>query len=158
MSKATERSAARLAAVQAIYQMDLAGKGVVDVTAEFESYWIGREIDGVAFNDSDVAFFRDILAGVVREQRAIDAKVDGALAAGWPLKRIETVLRGILRAGAFELLFRRDVPPKVTINEYVEIAHSFYSEDEPGLVNGVLDAIARETRADELGERGKTRG
>ncbi|TVR08280.1 MAG: transcription antitermination factor NusB [Salinarimonadaceae bacterium] len=157
MSKATERSAARLAAVQAIYQMDLAGKGVVDVAAEFEAHWIGREIDGVAFNASDVPFFRDILAGVVREQRPIDAKVDGALAAGWPLKRIETVLRAILRAGAFELLFRRDVPAKVTINEYVEIAHSFYSEDEPGLVNGVLDAIARETRADELVERGKGR-
>ncbi len=153
MTGTAERSAARLAAVQALYQMDVAGKGVIDSAAEFEAFWIGREVDGIAFKPSDTGFFRDILAGVVREQRPIDVKIDAALSAGWPLKRVEAVLRAILRAGAYELMFRKDVPARVAISEYVEVAHSFYSEDEPGLVNAVLDAIAREVRGNELGER-----
>ena len=153
MAKAAERSAARLAAVQALYQMEVSGKGVTDALAEFEAFWIGREIEGIAFKPAENAFFRDILAGVVREQRPVDVKIDTALAAGWPLKRIEAVLRAILRAGAYELMFRKDVPARVAISEYVEIAHSFYSEDEPGLVNAVLDALARDVRGNELGER-----
>jgi transcription antitermination protein NusB len=153
MAKPAERSAARLAAVQALYQMDVSGKGVIDALAEFEAFWIGREVEGIAFKPAENAFFRDLLGGVVREQRAIDGKVDGALAAGWPLKRIEAVLRAILRAGAYELLFRKDVPVRVAISEYVDIAHSFYSEDEPGLVNAVLDTVARDVRGDELNER-----
>jgi transcription antitermination protein NusB len=153
MAKAAERSAARLAAVQALYQMEVSGKGVTDALAEFETFWIGREIEGIAFKPAENAFFRDILAGVVREQRPVDVKIDAALAAGWPLKRIEAVLRAILRAGAYELMFRKDVPARVAISEYVEIAHSFYSEDEPGLVNAVLDALARDVRGNELGER-----
>ena len=153
MAKAAERSAARLAAVQALYQMEVSGKGVTDALAEFEAFWIGREIEGIAFKPAENAFFRDILGGVVREQRPVDVKIDTALAAGWPLKRIEAVLRAILRAGAYELMFRKDVPARVAISEYVEIAHSFYSEDEPGLVNAVLDALARDVRGNELGER-----
>jgi transcription antitermination protein NusB len=153
MAKPAERSAARLAAVQALYQMEVSGKGVTDALAEFETFWIGREIEGIAFKPAENAFFLDILAGVVREQRPVDVKIDAALAAGWPLKRIEAVLRAILRAGAYELMFRKDVPARVAISEYVEIAHSFYSEDEPGLVNAVLDALARDVRGNELGER-----
>ena len=153
MAKPAERSAARLAAVQALYQMDISGKGVIDALAEFEAFWIGREVEGIAFKPAENAFFRDLLVGVVREQRAIDGKVDAALAAGWPLKRVEAVLRAILRAGAYELLFRKDVPARVVISEYVEIAHSFYSEEEPGLINAVLDAVARDVRGDELNER-----
>jgi transcription antitermination protein NusB len=153
MARAAERSAARLAAVQALYQMEVSGKGVTDALAEFEAFWIGREIEGIAFKPAENAFFRDILGGVVREQRPVDVKIDTALAAGWPLKRIEAVLRAILRAGAYELMFRKDVPARVAISEYVEIAHSFYSEDEPGLVNAVLDALARDVRGNELGER-----
>jgi transcription antitermination protein NusB len=153
MAKAAERSAARLAAVQALYQMDVSGKGVVDALAEFEAFWIGREVEGIAFKPAENAFFRDILAGVVREQRPIDVKIDAALAAGWPLKRVEAVLRAILRAGAYELMFRKDVPARVAISEYVEVAHGFYAEDEPGLVNAVLDAIGREVRGNELTER-----
>jgi N utilization substance protein B len=148
--KASERSAARLAAVQAIYQMEVSGKGVVEVTAEFEAHWIGREIEGMTFNASDMPFFRDLLAGVVREQRAIDRATDETLAEGWPLKRIEAVLRAILRCAVFELMMRRDVPVRVVINEYVEIAHSFYEGEEPGLINGVLDAIAHKTRPEEF--------
>lgn len=157
MSKPMERSASRLAAVQALYQMEVSGKGIVEVLAEFEAHWIGHEIDGVRFNPSDVPFFRDVLGGVVREQRAIDPKVDTALARGWPLKRIEAVLRAILRAGVYELMFRKDVPVRVVINEYLEIAHGFYSEDEPGLVNGVLDTIAHEVRAAEFEAKPKGR-
>ena len=153
MAKPAERSAARLAAVQALYQMEVSGKGVIDALAEFEAFWIGREVEGISFKPAENEFFRDILAGVVREQRPIDVKVDAALSAGWPLKRVEAVLRAILRAGAYELMFRKDVPARVAISEYVDVAHSFYSEDEPGLVNAVLDAIAREVRPREIGER-----
>ena len=153
MAKPAERSAARLAAVQALYQMEVAGKGVVDAQAEFEAFWIGREVEGISFKPAENAFFRDLLAGVVREQRAIDGKVDAALSDDWPLKRIEAVLRAILRAGAYELLYRKDVPARVAISEYIDIAHSFYAEDEPGLVNAVLDAVARDARGDELKDR-----
>ena len=153
MAKPAERSAARLAAVQALYQMDVAGKGVGDAQAEFEAFWIGREVEGITFKPAENAFFRDLLAGVVREQRAIDGTVDASLSEGWPLKRIEAVLRAILRAGAYELLFRKDVPGRVAISEYVDIAHSFYAEDEPGLVNAVLDRIAHDVRADEMKDR-----
>ncbi len=159
MAKPAERSAARLAAVQALYQMEVSGKGVIDALAEFEAFWMGREVEGVSFKQAENAFFRDILAGVVREQRPVDGKVDAALAAGWPLKRIEAVLRAILRAGAYELLYRKDIPARVVITEYVDVAHGFYGDDEPGLVNAVLDAIAHDVRADEFrdGERRKRR-
>jgi N utilization substance protein B len=150
MAKPAERSAARLAAVQALYQMDVAGKSVVDIFAEFEAFWIGREVEGIEFQPSDLVFFRDIVSGVVDNQRPIDQHVDAALAAGWPLRRVEAVLRAILRAGTFELMYRKDVPVRVAITEYVEVTHSFYGEDEPGLVNAVLDTLAREVREGEL--------
>jgi N utilization substance protein B len=150
MTKPAERSAARLAAVQALYQMDVSGKSVVDALAEFEAFWMDREVEGITFQPSDMDFFRNILSGVVQNQRPVDVKVDAALAAGWPLTRIEAVLRAILRAGAYELMFRKDVPARVVITEYVEVAHGFYGEDEPGLVNAVLDAVARDVRAGEL--------
>jgi N utilization substance protein B len=153
MARGEKRSAARLAAVQALYQMDIAGKGVAEAMAEFEAHWIGREIEGVSFRPAEAAFFRDILAGVIREQTTIDRRVDAALAQGWPLKRVEAVLRAVLRAGAYEILFRRDVPARAAISEYVDVTRAFYGEDEPGLVNAVLDAVARETRGDELEKR-----
>ncbi|MCB8820937.1 transcription antitermination factor NusB [Microvirga rosea] len=150
MAKPAERSAARLAAVQALYQMDVSGKGVIDALAEFEAFWIGREVEGIEFQPSDTEFFRNILSGVVENQRAIDVKIDKTLSAGWPLKRVEAVLRAILRAGGYELMFRKDVPARVVITEYVDVTHGFYSEDEPGLVNAVLDTMARDVRAGEL--------
>src|ERR671939_631321 len=107
MAKTAERSAARLAAVQALYQMDVSGKGVADALAEFEAFWIGREVEGITFKSSDNAFFRDVLSGVVGNQRAIDMNIDKTLTAGWPLARIETVLRAILRAGVYELMYRK---------------------------------------------------
>ena len=149
-NRAAQRAAARLAAVQALYQMDVSQAGLAEVMAQFEAYWLGREVDGVEAGAPDLDFFRDILQGVVREQRPIDLKVDAALAAKWPLKRVEAVLRAILRAGGYELMFRKDVPARVAITEYVEVAHGFYGEDEPGMVNAVLDAVAHEVRAEEF--------
>src|SRR5437867_2287566 len=103
MGRGEKRSAARLAAVQALYQMDIAGKGLIEAMAEFESHWLGREIEGMTFRPAEAAFFRDILGGVIREQTAIDRRIDAALASGWPLKRVEAVLRAVLRAGAYEV-------------------------------------------------------
>lgn len=150
MAKGEMRSAARLAAVQALYELDVSGKGVLDAIAEFESHWMGREIEGMQFKPAEAAFFRDIVAGVVRDQARIDRGVDDALADKWPLRRVEPVLRAILRCGAYELLNRRDVPAKAAISEYIDVARAFYEQDEPGMVNGVLDAIGRKHRADEL--------
>ncbi|MGY2052799.1 transcription antitermination factor NusB [Methylobacterium sp. JK268] len=146
--KPAERSGARLAVVQALYEMEISGKGVIDALAEFEAFWIGQVVDGIEHPPAETAFFRDILRGAVEEQRAIDQRLDGALSAGWPLRRIEAVLRAILRAGAYEIMFRKDVPVRVAISEYVDVAHSFYAGDEPGLVNAVLDKVARAARAE----------
>jgi N utilization substance protein B len=150
MAKVIERSGARLSVVQALYEMEISGKGVIEAVAEFEAFWIGQVVDGVEHPPAEVAFFRDLLRGVVEEQRAIDPMLDNALSQGWPLKRIEAVLRAILRAGAYELMHRRDVPARAAISEYVDVAHSFYGGDEPGMVNAVLDKVAREVRSQEF--------
>ena len=148
--KANKRGAARLAAVQALYQMDLAGTGVNEIMAEFESHWLGGEVEGAKYLPAEAAYFRDIVTGVVREQGALDRKIDAALAGGWPLKRIEAVLRAVLRAGAYELAFRNDVPARVVTSEYVDVASAFVEEDETGMVNAVLHQLARDQRGDEL--------
>ena len=150
VAKLSERTGARIAVVQALYEMEISGKGVLEALAEFEAHWMGQEVDGISHPPADSDFFRDLLRGVVQEQRAIDPAVEGALAQGWPLKRIEAVLRAILRAGTYELMFRRDVPARSPISEYVDVAHSFFEGEEPGLVNAVLDKVARATRAAEL--------
>jgi N utilization substance protein B len=147
---ANQRGAARLAAVQALYQMDLGGASLPDVLAEFESYRLGKEIDGEQYRDADSAFFRDIVGGVVREQQALDPIVHTTLSAGWPLARIDVTLRAILRAGAYELAGRTDVPARVVIAEYVDVAKAFFEGEVPAMVNGVLDAIARRIRPGEF--------
>src|SRR5579871_1112859 len=108
--KANRRGAARLAAVQALYQMDIAGAGINDIFAEFESHWLGGEVEGEKYLPAEAAFFRDVVAGVVRDQAKLDPLIDEALSKGWPLKRIDAILRAVLRAGAYELEHRRDVP------------------------------------------------
>ena len=148
--KANRRGPARLAAVQALYQMDIAGTGLNDILAEFESHWIGREVEGAQYLPAEAAFFRDVVSGVVREQRRLDPLVDQALAEGWPLKRIEAILRAVLRAGAYELGHRSDVPARVVVSEYVDVANAFVDKDETGMVNAVLDQIARQFRAAEF--------
>jgi len=148
--KANRRGAARLAAVQALYQMDLAGTGLNEILAEFESHWIGREVEGAQYLPAEAAFFRDIVAGVVREQRKLDPLIDAALAERWPLKRIEAILRAVLRAGAYELEHRKDVPARVVVSEYADVAAAFVEREETGMVNAVLDQLARQLRGDEF--------
>ena len=148
--RANRRGAARLAAVQALYQMDLAATPLHEILAEFESHRLGREVDGDEYLPAEAAFFRDLVGGVVADQRRLDPMIDQALQKGWPLKRIETVLRAILRAGAYELDKKRDVPARVVVSEYVDVAHAFVDRDETGMVNAVLDQLARQLRAGEF--------
>ena len=148
--KANQRGAARLAAVQALYQMDIAGAGLNEIFAEFESHWIGREVEGAEYLPAEAAYFRDVVRGVVDEQRRLDPMIDAALQKGWPLKRIETVLRAILRAGAYELDRKPDVPARVVVTEYVDVANAFVDREETGMVNAVLDQLARQLRASEF--------
>jgi N utilization substance protein B len=144
------RSAARTAAVQALYQMDLAGTDLNGVIDEFVTLRFPAEEGDEAVKGADATFFADILRGVVRRQRDIDPLVDQQLATGWRLVRVDSILRAILRAGSFELLERADVPARVVINEYINVAHAFFDEDEPKVVNGILDRIARRLRAAEF--------
>ena len=148
--KANRRGAARLAAVQALYQMDIAGKGLNEILAEFERHWLGGEVEGSQYLPAEAAFFRDIVGGTLREQRKLDPLIDKALAEGWPLKRIEALLRAVLRAGAYELDQKRDIPARVIVSEYVDVAHAFVDREETGMVNGVLDGLARKLREAEF--------
>ena len=150
MSRATQRSAARLAAVQALYQMEVAAAPLAEVLAEFESHWIGKEVEGVQYNPADAAFFRDIVGGVLKDQVAVDRTLDAALAEGWPLKRVEALMRAILRAGLYELRSRADVPARAAIKEYVDVAGAFYGAEESGMINAVLDGLARKARPAEF--------
>jgi N utilization substance protein B len=156
MSRAERRSAARLAAAQALYQMEVADKGLNDILAEFEAHWIGREIEGDQYNAAELAFFRDVVSGVQRDQLGIDRGLDDALAKGWPLKRVDALMRAILRAAYFELRSRPDVPARVAIMEYVDVAGAFYGHDESGMINAVLDGLARQTRPEEFAADAKS--
>jgi transcription antitermination protein NusB len=147
---APARSAARLAAVQALYQMETSGQGVEATIREFIAFRLGGDIEGERLHKADAAFFADILRGAVETQRQLDPYLERQLAKGWKLSRIDSTARAILRAGLYELIRRPDVPCKVVINEYIDIANSFFSDDEPKFINGVLDAAARAARSDEL--------
>jgi transcription antitermination protein NusB len=149
--KANRRGAARLAAVQALYQMDIAGAGINDVFTEFEGHWIGGEVEGEKYLPAEAAFFRDVVSGVVRDQARLDPLIDEALSRGWPLKRIDAILRAVLRAGAYELEHRKDIPGRVVVSEYVDVANAFVDREETGMVNAVLDQIGRQFRLDEFG-------
>ncbi len=144
------RTAARVAAVQALYQMDMASTDLNDVIAEFLAVRFTEEGRDETIAGADRTFFADILRAVLRRQREIDPMVDEQLATGWRLVRVDSILRAVLRAGVAELLDRRDVPAKVVINEYINVARFFFSEDEPRVVNGVLDKIAHAVRAREF--------
>jgi transcription antitermination protein NusB len=153
-NRASSRSAARLAAVQALYQMDMTGIDLTDVIAEFETHRLGKEVEGCQYRDAEASFFRDLVEGVVREQLRIDPLIDKQLAAGWRLTRVDSILRAILRSGAYELLVRSDVPARVVISEYVDIAHAFFGEDEPKVVNGILDHLGHRARPSEFAAEG----
>jgi N utilization substance protein B len=150
----------RMAAVQALYQMDLAGTDAGEVIEQFlaakpkpqeGAVDDGSEAEALtSLEGGDATFFADVVKGVVRRQREIDPLVDQQLRTGWRLVRVDSILRAILRGGVFELLERSDVPARVTINEYINIAKAFFEADEPKVVNGVLDRIAHKVRAKEF--------
>jgi N utilization substance protein B len=144
------RSAARLHAVQALYQMDQSGAAAEAVIIEFTRHRLGHEIDGEHLLEPDRTLFADIVSGAVERQADIDARLSDALTERRPLERLELIMRAILRAAAYELLVRLDVPARVIVNEYVDIAHAFFSGPEPGFVNGVLDAVGRLERSGEM--------
>ena len=146
------RSVARLAAVQALYQMEVSSTGVENVIREFSEHRFDRAIPNESEEDmtlaqADEAFFADLVRGVVQHQKAIDSAVVKRLATGWKLDRLDATVRAILRAGAYELSRRGDVPTEVVIDEYVELAKSFFEGPEPGFVNGALDAVAQDVRS-----------
>ncbi len=148
---ANKRGAARLAAVQALYQMDVTGVGLLEIASEYESFRLGKEVDGDLYRDADPQWFRMIIAGVVDNQRQIDPVIHQSLPESWPLSRVDSTLRAILRAGVFELMKKQDVPIAVIVTEYVDIAKAFYEAEEPGLVNAVLDRVAGRVRTDTKG-------
>ena len=154
VDKANRRGAARLAAVQALYQMEIAQTGLNEILAEFENHWLGREVEGEQYLPAEAAFFRDVVTGFIGEQRRLDPAIDEALASGWPLKRVEAILRAVLRAGAYELARRTDIPARVVVSEYVGVANAFVDRTETGMVNAVLDLLARRLRASEFDAAG----
>ncbi|MEX6634584.1 transcription antitermination factor NusB [Hyphococcus lacteus] len=147
---APPRSAARLAAVQALYQMETAGQGVEATIREFQDHRFGSEIEGVQLQEADKTFFADILRGAVEAQNRLDPYLQRQLTTGWKLSRLDATARAILRAGLYEMIRRPDIPYKVVINEYVDIAKAFFEGDEPGFINAVLDAASKEARGDEV--------
>ena len=148
---ASRRSVARLLAVQALYQIELNRETDPDtVVREFARHRFGHEINGDRYGEADPVLFADIVRGATAEREQLDATISTALTEEWPLGRLDAVLRAILRAGAYELVRRCDIPPRVSISEYTTVAHAFFSGKEPGLANGVLDKLGRTLRLDEM--------
>lgn len=149
MSSHASRSVARLAAVQALYQMEVSSIGVEHVIREFTEHRFDRGLEGeedAPLATADEVFFAELVRGVVANQAKVDAAIARRLAENWRLERVDATVRAILRAGAYELANRPDVPTEVAIDEYVELAKSFFEGTEPGFVNGALDAVARDVR------------
>ena len=140
---ANQRGAARLAAVQALYQMDVGEISLEKTLANFREDLLGKEVEGEQYLPADADYFGQIVKGVVAAQLEIDPMIDESLPPDWPVTRIDATLRAILRSASFELLKRQDVPEKVVISEYLDITRAFYDGEVPGLVNGVLDTIVK---------------
>jgi N utilization substance protein B len=141
------RAAARLAAVQALYQHEMEGTAVPQLLHEFHNHRLGATIEDVEYADADVDFFDDLVNGTAARLGEIDRAIEEKLATGWTLTRLDKPMKAILRAGTYELLARADVPVGATISEYVDVAHAFYDKREAGFVNGLLDAIAKQVRS-----------
>jgi N utilization substance protein B len=148
---ATRRSAARLAAVQALYQAELTATPVAGIIGEFVDHRLGREIEGETYHAADGEFFSDLVRGTTERGPQIDELIAGALVEGWTVERLDSTLRAALRAGTYELVARPDVPARVVISEYVDVARAFFGGREPGLLNGVLDRLGRRLRPGEMG-------
>jgi len=153
MSKATKtersraRSAARLAAVQALYQQEMEGTPMARLLDEFHRHRLGATIEDVEYAEAEVDFFDDLVKGVDARREEIDAAITAKLSAGWNLERLDKPMRQILRAGAYELIARVDVPTASVISEYVDVADAFYDKREKGFVNGLLDGVAKAVRS-----------
>jgi transcription antitermination protein NusB len=147
MTRSRSRSAARLAAVQALYQQEMEGTPVARLIHEFHDHRLGATIEDVTYADAEESFFDDLVSGTDARRGEIDALIAAKLAEGWTLERLDEPMRQILRAGSYELIARADVPTKSVISEYVDVAHAFYDKRESAFVNGLLDAVARDVRA-----------
>ena len=146
-TRSRSRSAARLAAVQALYQHEMEGTPIPRLLTEVHDHRLGANIEDAQYHAAEQDFFDDVVSGAEARREEIDTLISGRLAEGWSLERLDRPMRAILRAGAYELLARRDVPVGSVISEYVDVAHAFYDKRESGFVNGLLDAIAKETRS-----------
>ena len=146
MSRSKSRSAARLAAVQALYQQEMEGTPIAKLLHEFHSHRLGATIEDATYVDAEVDFFNDVVKGVDARRVEIDAAIRENLVEGWSLERLDKPLRQILRAGSYELIARPDIPIGSVINEYLDVAEAFYDAKEKRFVNGILDAIAKTAR------------
>jgi N utilization substance protein B len=144
------RSTARLAAVQALYQAEVTEQPARRLVREFVEHRLGEAIEGEEVVEADRELFTELVEGTLARQEEIDGLLTGALAAGWPLDRLESILRALLRVATYELLARPDVPARVVITEYLDIAHAFFTDQEPRFANGVLDTLAHKLRPAEL--------
>jgi len=144
--RSRSRSAARLAAVQALYQHEMEGTPIARLLTEFHDHRLGAVIEDEQYHEAERDFFDDLVTGTDARGGEIDALIAGRLAEGWTLERLDRPMRAILRAGAYELIARADVPVASVISEYVDVAHAFYDKRESGFVNGLLDAIAKAAR------------
>jgi N utilization substance protein B len=140
------RAAARLAAVQALYQQEMEGVALAALLHEFHHHRLGATIDDAEFAEADVPFFDDLVGGVDARREEIDRRIGEKLAKGWSLERLDKPMRQILRAGTYELIARADVPTNAVISEYLDVADAFYDKPEKGFVNGLLDALAKDVR------------
>lgn len=145
--RSRSRSAARLAAVQALYQHEMEGTPVPRLLREFHEHRLGATIEDIEYADAERSFFDDLVTGVAARRIELDQKISDRLAQGWSLERLDRPMRAILRAGAYELLARADVPVGSVISEYVDVAHAFYDKKESAFVNGLLDGIAKDARS-----------
>ncbi len=146
-ARSQSRSAARLAAVQALYQRQMESTALARLLDEFHQHRLGREIEDEQYAEAEVAFFDDLVSGAIARAEEIDALVQGKLASGWTLARLDKTMLQILRCGTYELLARADVPKAAAISEYVDVAKAFFDDREAKFVNGVLDAVAQDMRA-----------
>ena len=145
-TRSQSRSAARLAAVQALYQLEMEGSAIAPLLHQFHEHRLGATIEGATYAAAEQSFFDDVVKGVDARRGEIDALIGDKLAKGWNLDRLDRPMRAILRAGTYELLARPDVPVASVISEYVDVAHAFYDKKESGFVNGLLDAVAKGAR------------
>lgn len=145
--RSRSRSAARLAAVQALYQKEMEGTPLPVLLTEFHNHRLGATIEDVTYAEAEVSFFDDVVSGVDARREEIDGRIAARLSKGWSLDRLDRPMRQILRAGTYELIARIDVPTGTVISEYVDVAKAFYDKREAGFVNGLLDAVAKDVRA-----------